>query len=109
MRSRFAAISFSLFLGACGGGESAVEKCDDLVDTLCEKGVECVGGSKAECVQAAASQLACGRAVKVTASYDRCLDEIDEFSCSTLFPTDPETGQPTLSLPADCMGVILLD
>jgi hypothetical protein len=94
-------------LASCGTDKSAVEKCDDLVNTLCDKGVQCLGGTQTECVQAVQQQLPCGSAKSVSASYDRCVSQINADSCSVLFPVDPQTQQPKLVLPADCMSVIL--
>jgi len=97
-----------LVLVACGGEKSPVEKCDDLVNVVCDRGVECIGGSThQECVQAVQQQLPCGSAKSVSASYNRCIDQLNNDSCQILFPTDPQTGQQSLVLPADCMSVIL--
>jgi hypothetical protein len=97
----------ALALAACGTDKTPAEKCDDLVDTLCDRGVQCLGGSTSACVQSVQAQLPCGKATSVGPSYDRCVDELQSDSCGVLFPTDPSTGQPTIRLPADCMGVIL--
>jgi hypothetical protein len=35
------------------------------------------------------------------------MDEMESFSCDTLFPVDPDTGEPALENPADCEGVLL--
>jgi hypothetical protein len=95
-----------LLLAACGGN-SAVDKCDDLVDVVCDRTVECVSGiTKTDCVQAVQQQLPCGSAKKVSASYDRCMDQLNSDSCDVLFPPD-QNGQPSLTLPADCNSVIL--
>ena len=94
-------------LCGCGSDPSPVEQCDDLVDVLCDRGVQCLGGSHAECVQAIQGELACGGARQVSASYDRCIDQLQGASCGLLFPVDSQTGAPDLRLPADCMGVIL--
>ena len=91
----------------CGGEPSPVEKCDDLLDVLCDRGVQCLGGTHAECVQALQSALPCGSAKAVSASYDRCIDQLQGASCASLFPPDPQSGQPALRLPADCMSVVL--
>lgn len=95
------------FLLAACGGSSAVDKCDDLVDVVCDRTVECVSGiTKTDCVQAVQQQLPCGSAKKVSASYDRCMDQLNNDSCDILFPPD-SNGQPSLALPADCNAVIL--
>jgi hypothetical protein len=96
-----------VLLVGCGGGKSPVEKCDDLVDVVCDRTVECVSGvTKADCVQAVQQQLPCGAAKSVSESYNRCIDQLDNDSCAILFPPD-QNGQPTLALPADCNSVIL--
>lgn len=98
---------FGLMLVACGGGKSAVEKCDDLIDVVCDRTVECVQGvTQGDCVAAVQQQLPCGSAKKVSASYDRCIDQLNNDSCAILFPPD-QNGQPSLALPADCNSVIL--
>ncbi len=95
-------------LGCGGGGSSAVDKCDDLVDVLCDRAVECVGGgTHATCVQELQQVLPCGSAKQVSASYDRCMTQLDTTSCGVLFPVNPQSGQRELVLPADCMSVIL--
>jgi hypothetical protein len=91
----------------CGTEPSPVEKCDDLVDVLCDRGVQCLGGSRTECVQSVRTELPCGSARSVSASYDRCIEQLETVSCAVLFPTNPSTSQPELRLPADCMEVIL--
>jgi hypothetical protein len=93
----------------CGSEPTPVEKCDDLVDALCDRGVACVpnSGTHTTCVQELRNILPCGSAKSVSASYDRCLDQIETNSCSVLFPINPMTGEQTVRLPADCMQVIL--
>jgi len=110
--TRAVAVAFSMLVclavGCADDEKSPVEKCDDFIVEFCRRGVECLGGQQQECVQAAQQSLACGRAVRVSASYDRCMSQIASDSCAVLFPNDPSTGQPTAQLPADCQSVILL-
>lgn len=54
---RFNAWVAVLVVAGCGTEKTAVEKCDDLVDTLCTRGVQCLGGAYSECVQAVKSEL----------------------------------------------------
>jgi hypothetical protein len=103
----FATATLVLYAAACGTETSPVEKCDDLVDVLCDRGVRCVGGSHIECVQAVKTGLPCGSARSVTSSYDRCIDQLETASCNVLFAINPQTGELVVRLPADCMGVIL--
>ena len=79
----------------------------DLVDLICDRGVQCLGGTQVECVQAVQAQLSCGAVKAVSATYDRCVDQLQAAGCPSLFPIDPQTNQPALQLPADCMGVVL--
>jgi hypothetical protein len=100
------------FVGACSASEkSPVAKCDDLVDDVCNRAIECLGaatvGSHSACVQQIHQALPCGSAKGVSASYDRCINQINTDSCPVLFPPDPQTGNPMLMLPADCKAVIL--
>jgi hypothetical protein len=93
----------------CASEPSAVEKCDDLVDVVCDRAVVCVpnAGSHSTCVSEVQQALPCGSAKRVSASYDRCISQLQGASCGVLFPPDPQTGGPKLKLPADCMAVIL--
>jgi hypothetical protein len=101
-------VMFVIVLAGCGS-ESAVDKCDNLVDTLCDRAVTCVpgNGNHATCVASVQTALPCGSAKTVSASYDRCMSQLESSSCSVLFPTNPQTGETELSLPADCNAVIL--
>jgi len=96
------------WIGCGGGAETPVQKCDDLVNDVCDRGVQCFpsAGTHADCVQAVQQVVACGMAKKIGPTFDRCIQQIKEDSCQILFPTDPNTGQMALSLPADCNGVI---
>lgn len=95
---------------ACTATEATpVEKCDDLVDLLCDRAVACIPnvGTHATCVQEVLQVIPCGTVTAVSASYERCMDQLASFSCPVLFPPDPQTGEATLELPADCMSVVL--
>ena len=93
-----------------GGGSSPVEKCDDLVDIVCDRAVECIpgAGTHASCVQEVQQVIPCGSAKQVSTSYDRCMTQLETTSCAVLFPVNPQNGQRELVLPADCMSVILM-
>ena len=100
-------ILLSMLLAACGG-DSAVDQCDDLVSDLCTRVIECGGdGTHAACVATFQQVLSCGRAKAVAPSYGRCLAQLDAATCPALFPTDPQTGETSVALPADCVDVIL--
>lgn len=93
------------FVVACGGGsDSPSEKCDDLVDLVCDRLVECIpgAGTHGACVAEVQSSLNCDAAASVTENYTPCLMQLRSMSCGSLFPND------MLALPADCNGVILL-
>ncbi len=97
------------WVGCGGGSETPVQKCDDLLSDVCDRGVQCVPqetGTHDNCVQQLQQVLACGTAKMVSASYDRCIQEIKGNACWILFPTDPQTGMTSLALPADCNGAI---
>ncbi len=96
-------------LAGCTSEPSPVEKCDDLVDVVCDRGVVCLpgAGNHATCVSEVQQVLPCGSAKQVSASYDRCISQLQGSSCAVLFPPNPQTGNPELKLPADCMAVIL--
>lgn len=97
-------------LVACGSEPSPVEKCDDLVDLVCDRAVQCIPsevGTHVTCVQQLQQVLPCGSVKAVSASYDRCMDQLAADSCAVLFPIDPQTGGPMLKLPADCQSVVL--
>jgi hypothetical protein len=97
-----------LFAVGCGSSQTAADKCTDLISDFCNRGVMCIGGStQQECVQQVEQSIACGKAVSVGPSYNNCIEEINMDACDVLFPTDPNTGQQTATLPADCQGVIM--
>lgn len=99
----------ALLVAGCTSEPSPVEKCDDLVNVICDRAVTCLpgAGSHATCVSQVQQVLPCGSAKQVSASYDRCISQLQGDSCPVLFPVDPQTGSPMLKLPADCMAVIL--
>jgi hypothetical protein len=93
----------------CGSSErSASEKCDDLIEDLCTRAVECIpnGGTKGQCIDAFRQIIPCASATSVSNNYDRCISQINKNSCSTLFPVDPVDNEPGLLLPSDCGAVI---
>lgn len=98
-----------MFALGCGAEPSPVDQCDDLVDLICDRAVVCLpmAGTKASCVQMVNQVISCGAAKQVSASYDRCMSQLNTTSCSVLFPASPQTGNGELRLPADCMAVIL--
>lgn len=98
-------------VGCGGGADTPQEKCEAFLDTMCDRLVDCLAGADGmhrECVQALGDVLPCATAKDVTSSYDACLDDLGDRSCALLAPTDPDTGEQGLVLPATCQGVILL-
>lgn len=98
-----------VMLGGAGCGEpSPAEKCEDLVDLVCERVVDCIAGASGmhdDCVQEIQRELPCGTTKRVGDGYDDCMDRLNQQSCSTLFPTDPD-GERMLELPNACLGVL---
>jgi hypothetical protein len=104
---RILGVVLVLTMAACGGdddgGSSPVAKCDNLVDTVCDRTVECEPqvGTHASCVQQVQQLISCGSAKGVSATYGRCIDQLQSDACAVLFPNHK------LELPADCNDVIL--
>jgi hypothetical protein len=102
-----------MVLVGCGGAareRTPSEKCDDLVDSVCDRAVVCIAGASgmhSACVEGIKSLISCAAVKSVGAGYDRCMDRIDSDSCTTLFPVDPDTGDEELVLPADCSMVLV--
>jgi hypothetical protein len=98
----------SLVVAGCGGS-SPEEKCQDLIDTTCERLSSCLGvpSQKDDCIRGAAQSLSCSAATSVAEGYDLCMDELDRASCDALVQLDSD-GNPVPSLPASCHAVILV-
>lgn len=98
------------FGGMGCGDKSPVEKCEDLVSSVCDRAVDCITGAAGmhdDCVRAIEGELSCSSTKSVAKSYDECVDLLNEQSCPTLFPTDARSGEMRLVLPDACLGVIL--
>lgn len=98
-------------LGGCGGSgdKSPSDKCFDLADAVCSRGVQCIpggAGMQDACEQALKPVLMCDQVKSVGATYDTCMTQLNQDSCDTLFPKD-QNGDPMLVLPSPCMGVLL--
>jgi hypothetical protein len=97
-------LSLTLFAGCGGGGGGAEGQCEDLLEVTCERSVECVGGfTQSECLDALDDQIPCGRADRVSSTYDACMTQLMGNACADLFPG----GQ--LTLPPDCNQVIIIE
>ena len=93
-------LTLSLGLTGCADDqEVAIEKCEDLVNNICELVVECGFDTLSSCKSTfKASGFDCERAVDVSSSYESCMEDIDAQTCSTFLNGD---------LPESCNGVIL--
>jgi hypothetical protein len=92
-------------LVSCGGEDdpSPPEKCDALVELLCERVRECAddGTTQDECVASVKTGLPCAQADAVSDGYDSCLNEIEASPCSVIW------SDGALHLPATCNQTIL--
>lgn len=97
--------------GGGGGPDTPPEKCDAFVDTVCDRLVDCLDGADGmhrECVEAFNDALTCATVKNVAPTFDACLDDLAARSCALLAPTDQNTGEQDLVLPATCEDVLLL-
>jgi hypothetical protein len=105
-RAKLAVCVLFLAFAGCSDDPSPTEKCDDLLTNVCSRIVACVGGvTQQECVQELQSAASCGSVTGVNANYDRCMQQLRGFSCSVLFPADPQSGELTFEPPSDCRAV----
>ena len=106
MRSLYACL-FGVLI-ACGGGDSdsPAARCEDLLDTVCLRAVECgVGFTEVVACRAELEKSTdCSKANGVGESYDTCIAELDDVSCQALFPTT--TSGRRLAMPASCSTAI---
>jgi hypothetical protein len=106
---------FAVLAVACG--DSAEEQCNDLISSICKRVLVCTeeitgskspAGSESQCVEEVQKSAGvCSRAVDVSSSYDKCIDEIDEIPCDN-FLAD-EDGTINIGFPASCKGVIQVE
>jgi hypothetical protein len=89
-------------------------KCVALADVVCQKVAMCSGivaptsADLMQCESDVASQIQCGFAVDVSATYDQCLVDFPNVSCGGADggAADGGTDAGGLSLPTSCAGVI---
>ena len=100
-------LALATWLPACGGGgsDSPEAKCEAVFDLACERVGECmVGGlTEAQCHEALDPMVDCGAVDRVGDSYDECIDLMESLACAELFPGDQ------VALPAECMGVLIIE
>jgi hypothetical protein len=104
-------IAIAIGAGACGGDDdsSPSGKCEALESQLCTRITECIpggAGMQDACIQGIDSTAPCSAVKTIGASYDQCVNLLDSQSCTALFPTDPTTGTPEVTLPQECVGVL---
>ena len=89
---------------------AAAAKCETLIAVSCGRSADCAIGAGwqgprsewvAECTSGAKTNVDCGAVVAVSDSYDRCIRDTSEQSCTlVLDPSGPS--------PASCNGVLLV-
>jgi hypothetical protein len=86
-------------LGLCAcEANDAPQKCEELLDLMCTRLVECaIEPNQADCLAAAKTVAPCAKAVSVDGSYDACLKDIRAQSCTVLMSS---------GIPANCDDVI---
>lgn len=108
-----ATLGLAIAAGACGNETSASEQCELLADRYCRRVADCdayfgrVPVTRheevvAECLGSALQTVACEDAGSVSAAYDQCIADLAAHACSA---NDPSRQ---ISLPASCVGAILL-
>jgi hypothetical protein len=109
----------SFWLVGCGGGggsETPVQKCDDLLNAVCDRvqscgmlltGTAAPAGFHQDCVTQEQTAIDCTRSVAVTSSYDTCLSQVRGDSCNTFLTLDNAGDVQSVNLPASCDGAIL--
>jgi len=96
-------------MGGSGcGDKSPKEHCQDLVDMICDRIVECLADARGmhdACVRGFESVQSCSSVKSIGETFDDCMDQIDARSCQSLFPT-VSGGMASISLPQACSGVL---
>lgn len=83
-------------LGGVADPDPAQSACQDLVESFCERSVECgLSTDMQGCVESSATLVKCDRALGYQLSFETCLDDIDKIDCSALV------------LPESCDSVII--
>lgn len=105
MRSLYACL-FGVLIACGGGGDSPEAQCEDLLENVCGRAVECgVGFDDTDaCMTEIAKSNDCSQVDSVGDSYGDCMADIDDASCQALFPTT--SGGQRLALPSSCSGAL---
>jgi hypothetical protein len=101
---RWLAVFVVLFGGCSTDAPGPRERCDDLVDLLCERVSGCPNGgtTQQECLTLPAADLSCPEATGVSGAYDQCIDDLTVSPCSVLVRADG-----TVEMPESCDAAIL--
>ena len=87
------ACSSSSSTSAKNGGGAAASQCNTVVEKICTKTAACQQQTQAECVDANNQYLkqtygdTCSGADQVSSTYDTCLTDLDQVTCSSQLPT----------------------
>lgn len=115
-RTRVAWLVAAGVLFGCGDdGLSVKEKCEKIIDTVCDRFMECAelaGGfaseaqrraSRSQCEANFATATSCERVKTIGSNYDECLDVLAVEQCSKLIAEDESS---MYEIPATCMNVV---
>lgn len=115
-------LGVALLVGGCSSESdepaSAVQRCNDLEQSWCQRAVSCLidGGTLmesdraanlSECLDDSGMQLDCRKAVATSANYSQCLSDVKTMDCAK-WNVPPEQLE-SVRLPDSCKGVILVE
>jgi hypothetical protein len=105
-RATWFVAAFAL-LGCGDDGLSVKQKCEKIIDTVCDRFMECAelaGGfasdsqrkaSRAQCEANFATEARCDAVIEVGDTYDECLDVLADEQCSALIAEDENSTYET--------------